>query len=138
MNSPAKNWSIQDILGKIAQPSFTEIAEMMINDFKMFRCPVEVKSGILKTCGIFLKDLVGSTAHLAIAMLPIPLAGREELASYARLPSQSNAVVFTLEKIEEAATIDRAEVRGRLQRLNNLGPMEDRVRAIDLELHQDN
>ena len=57
-----------------------------------------------------MKDLVGITAHLANATLPITTPDGAELASYPGLPARSNAVVFQLKKIKEGATIDCAEI----------------------------
>ena len=67
--------------------------------------------------------------------LPITVPDGEELVSYAGLPARSDAVVFTLEKIKEAATTDLSEIRGRLLKLDQLGSIKHKMRNIDLEMN---
>ena len=88
-------------------------------DFKIYRCLIEIKSSILKACGLYLKDVIGSVAHLANVSIRIENPSREDLASYAGLPSWSKDTVGAVMKMEDAATIDIAEVRGHLERMNS-------------------
>ena len=58
----------------------------MVADFEKYKFLIEVKSSILKATGLYLKDMIGSIAHLANAVLPIENPSGEDLENYAGLP----------------------------------------------------
>ena len=128
--APDGNWGITDVLEKLTEQQFVDIAEIMRVDFETSRCPIEIKSSILKACGLHLKDVIRSVAHLANVALPIKNPDREDLANYAGQPSRSKDTAVSVTKMEEAATIDRAEVRGCLERMNS------RLDGLDVLLHK--
>ena len=84
--------------------------ETMVANFEKYKCPTEIKSSILKSIGLHLKDMKGSTAYLANTVPPVRKPSVEDLKSYAGLPSQSEDIANAMTKMAEVAKIDRAEI----------------------------
>ena len=57
----------------------------MVADFEKYKFLIEVKSSILKATGLYLKDMIGSVAHLANAVLLNENPSDEDLDNYAGL-----------------------------------------------------
>ena len=101
--APEGNWMITNVLEKFKENQFMDIAKTMVADSEKYKCPIEVKSSILKATGLYLKDMIGSTPNLANPVLPIGNPSKEDLGDYAGLPSWSEDTVNAASKMEEDA-----------------------------------
>ena len=107
------------------------MAEAMMADFKKFKCPTEIKSAVLKSCRLHVKDVLGRTAHLVNAVLPILMPSNKDLANYAGLHSW---LLDSVSEMEENQKEDRLEIQIRLDKVNtNLEAVMPMMRSMQVK-----
>ena len=75
-------WYIQDVLKKLQEQEYQDVAEVAMTKFEQLKGPMEIRAIILKSCGLHLKDLMGSTPHLTSVQLLIQHSHEEELEDW--------------------------------------------------------
>ena len=81
-----------------------------MTEFEKFKCPTEVKSAVLKACGLHGKDLIGSGAYLTTVVPPIRLPSEDDLDNYV---GWNLALTEAVREMEESQKEDRAEIQQR-------------------------
>ena len=100
-------WMIIDVLDKFNEKQYLDVAETMLTDFEKFKYPTEIKSSILKACGLHVKDLIGISAYLVNARTPIAKLSEHDLDDYARWNTD---MMSTAREMEECQKEDSAEI----------------------------
>ena len=64
-------WRILETREKIQDQEYQDVAETALADFDKLKGPVEIRAAVLKSTGLHIKNLIGTTSHLANVLLPI-------------------------------------------------------------------
>ena len=64
-------WRIIKTIEKLHHQEYQDVAETALADFSKLKGPVEIRAAALNSTGLHIKDLLGSSSHLANASLPI-------------------------------------------------------------------
>ena len=72
-------WRILETMEKLAEQEFHDVAETGLSDFEKFKEPVEIRTAVLKSVSIHMKHMIGATAHLEGAKLPIRHPAEQDL-----------------------------------------------------------
>ena len=68
-----RGWGIVDVMEKLQDQVYHDVAETALADFETLKGPVETKGALLKLCNLHMKDLIGAVSHLANAVAPLVL-----------------------------------------------------------------
>ena len=115
--APEGQWMITDVLDKLKEKQYVDIAEVMVANFEKFKCPTEIKLSVLKGRKLHVKDVIGSTAHLVNAVLPILTPSDEDLDNYAGFPSWSIDTMNAVSQMEDSQKKDWIEIQHRLDKV---------------------
>ena len=106
---------IVEVLEKLQEQQYQDVAETALTEFEKLKCPTEINSAVLKACGLHVKDLMGSTAYLANAVTPILLPSEEDLENYV---GWNPELMNTMKKMEDSQKEDRVEIQQCLDKMD--------------------
>ena len=107
-------WRTVKTMERLSDQEFHDVAEMALSDFKKLKEPVEVKSAVLKSVGIHIKDMLGATAHLEGADLSIKYPCEQDLENWV---GWNPALMDTLREIELSQREDANDSRIGLEKM---------------------
>ena len=99
-------------------------------NFEQLKGPMEVRAQLLKSCGLHVKDLIGSTAHITNAPLSLRHPDEEDLEN---LIGWNPAVKYAIKDLEDSGNKNRDGIYERLDRLKEmLWGLVEQMRAIQI------
>ena len=107
----APGWGILEVLEKLQEQQYQDVAETAMAEFKKLKRPMEIRAAVLKACRLHVKDLIGSIAHLTSVFLPIQHPSEEDLENWI---GWNPAVMDAMKEMEESQKEDRVEIQQRL------------------------
>ena len=108
-------WGIVDVLDKLKEQQYQDVAKTALTDFEKLKCPTEIKSAILKACGLHVKGLIGSTAYLTNVLLPIQLPSEDDLENWV---GWNPAMIESMKEMEDTQKEDRVGIQLRLDSMD--------------------
>ena len=105
------------------------MAEVVMANFEQLKGPMEIRDQLLKLCGLHVKDLMGSTAHLTSAnSISLRYPDEEDLENWI---GWNPAVKYSLKDLEEIGNENRDGIYERLDRLEEmLSGLAEQMRKI--------
>ena len=124
----APGWRILDVLEKLQEQEYQDVAETALAEFEKLTGPMEIRAAILKACGLHIKDLIRSTAHLTSLILPIRHPSEKDLEIWI---GWNPAVMDAMKELEESQKEDQDSTQERLDKTEEmLMGMMKQLRAI--------
>ena len=99
-------WKIANAMEAMSAQEIHDVAETALSDFEEVKGPAEIRTAVMKSVGIHLKDMLGATAYLESAANPIPYPSDQELEDWV---GWNPALMYTLRELKSEA--DAAKVR---------------------------
>ena len=90
-------WQIVKTMERMSTQEFHDVAETALSDFEKLKGPVEVRSAVLKSIGIHIKDMLGATAHLESAVHPIQYPCEQDLEDWV---GWNPTLMYTLRELD--------------------------------------
>ena len=106
---------IVEVLEKLQEQQYQDVAKTALTDFEKLKCPTEIKSAILKACGLHVKGLIGSTAYLTNVLLPIQLPSEDDLENWV---GWNPAMIESMKEMEDTQKEDRVGIQLRLDSMD--------------------
>ena len=111
----APGWGILEVLEKLQEQQYQDVAETAMAEFKKLKRPMEIRAAVLKACRLHVKDLIGSIAHLTSVFLPIQHPSEEDLENWI---GWNPAVMDAMKEMEESQKEDRVEIQKHLDKMD--------------------
>ena len=108
-------WRIVKTMERQSDQEFHDVAETALSDFDKLKGPVEVRSAVLKSVGIHIKDMLGATAHLEGTDLPIQFPCEQDLENWV---GWNPALMDTLRELDCSQREDANDSRIRLEKID--------------------
>ena len=111
-------WYIPDVLKKLQEQEYHDMAEVVMANFEQLKGPMEIRAQILKSWGLHVKDLLGSTAHLtSVNYISLRYPDKQDLENWI---GWNPAVKYAMKDLKECGNDNREGIYKRLDRLEEM------------------
>ena len=90
-------WKIPNAMVALSAQEIHDIAEVALTEFESVKGPIEIRTVVMRSVGIHLKELIGAAAYLNNASDPIPYPSEQELEDWV---GWNPALMSTLREIK--------------------------------------
>ena len=93
-------WKIPHAMAALSAQEIHDIAEVALTEFESVKGPIEIRTVVMRSVGIHLKELIGSAAYLNNTSDPFPYPSEQELEDWV---GWNPALMSTLREIKDEA-----------------------------------